>query len=374
MTELGERSFFLCLIILAGGSFGGALVDILPDEYLPGVTKSVDLSCMPSQNENISQLVMLRMYRSRSGGPEKDPLATFLTNGSPVLEEKGVQLNASVSGFYNSSDPKSASLCVNLPRPTSAASGYYMCYVEYLDTHGLMHKPSVSAELSSLAFNDSVPVFYQALLRELRNDLDDLTSDLDHVTDLHHSLSDIDQQEKTKLSQISADSSKMISLVSDVKSHVNDVNQEVSTLETELARLRDITPDTPVNFYAYVSSAYITPANEANIVFNTVNQHTDSSYSASTGVFTAPINGTYRFLTGITAQATVYTSAAITVKGQEVTSLFSYDDYELNQATASAVVSLVVDDDVRVVKKTGSRIYGSNNGHHISYFMGMLLW
>ena len=130
----------------------------------------------------------------------------------------------------------------------------------------------------------------------------------------------------------------------------------------------------PVNFYAYLSTASIAPAVNADIVFNVLQQHSNSNYSTTTGVFTAPLSGTYYFTTGITGKTNVRTYAAITVRGQEVASLFAFDDYQLSQSSASVVVLLMAGDEVAVVKKLGAYIYGSNNVDHITYFMGMLLW
>ena len=134
----------------------------------------------------------------------------------------------------------------------------------------------------------------------------------------------------------------------------------------------------PVNFYAYLSTASIAPAVNAAIVFNVLQQHANSNYSTITGVFTAPLSGTYYFTTRITGQTNVRTYTTITVRGQEVASLFAFDDWELSQSSASVVVPLMAGDEVAVVKKLGASIYGYNNRynnvHHITYFMGMLLW
>ena len=147
-----------------------------------------------------------------------------------------------------------------------------------------------------------------------------------------------------------------------------------STFTSPTAILVFFISDSPVNFYAYLSSETISPSVNAPIVFNVVQEHTDSAYSKTTGVFTAPLNGTYYFTTGITGQTNVKTYAAITVRGQKVTSLFAFDDYQLSQSSASVVVQLYACDEVVVVKRSGLHIYGSSKADHISYFMGMLLW
>ena len=155
--------------------------------------------------------------------------------------------------------------------------------------------------------------------------------------------------------------------------------------------LQRLASEHPVNFYAYLSTASISPAVNTTIVFNVLQQHAYSYYSTITGVFRAPLSGTYYFTTGITGQTNVRTYAAITVRGQEVASLFAFDDSQLSQSSASVVVPLMAGDEVAVMKKLGAGIYGFansrynngyNNGYndgysyvdHITYFMGMLLW
>lgn len=117
--------------------------------------------------------------------------------------------------------------------------------------------------------------------------------------------------------------------------------------------------------------------NKFNIVFNAVEQHTDDSYSKTRGVFTTPVNGTYLLRTGVTGDSASF-SASIVVNDQPVASLIGNDDYNIQQATACVVMKLNAGDTVRVVKWSGSSIYGYNpnsaSNNHVTYFLGLLLW
>ena len=94
-------------------------------------------------------------------------------------------------------------------------------------------------------------------------------------------------------------------------------------------------------------------------------------------MFTAPENGTYFLRTGVTGDTATF-SASIVLNDLPVASLVGNDDYNIQQATACVVMELQVGDEVRVVKWSGSSIYGyepNSGGHnHVTYFLGMLLW
>lgn len=75
------------------------------------------------------------------------------------------------------------------------------------------------------------------------------------------------------------------------------------------------------------SASAVTVYSEANIIFNTVEQTLYSNYSVTTGIFTAPRDGTYFFRTGVTANTGAHTYASIMVGNDVIGSLYAYDDY-----------------------------------------------
>ncbi|XP_070207629.1 uncharacterized protein [Littorina saxatilis] len=352
-----------------------------PPSFLSGITKNVQLTCRPPVGEDVARVLTLQVIRERSLDGASDPVATFLTSAAtPLVEKFGVLLNASVSASYDAAQARDALLRVDLPDPAEIAAGRYTCSVETQDSHGLLHRYlSHRTTLTSLFLNGSVPLFYQAILLELRKDLDTLTSDLNKVNVQQTALEQLNNESESKLSAITADQLQLTGLKNDINAGVNGVDNQVTVIRSSIERLRDITPVEPVNFYAFFSSQYAAVGNNANIVFNSLEQHTDTSYSTSTGVFTVPVNGTYFFRTGVTGDTATH-SASIVINDKPVASLVSYDDYGgVNQATACVVVKLTVADTVRVVKKTGSTSsvfgYYPNAGHnHVSYFVGTLQW
>ncbi|KAL8560931.1 hypothetical protein ACOMHN_019915 [Nucella lapillus] len=366
------------LWLTAGTTELGAELEILPPAYLPNVTQSIQLTCRPPPPpRNIAQVISMELFKQHAQELSSDPVASYVTaHSSPVMEVLGVRLGASVSGSYDPSRPDAASLAVTLPQPTDAADGVYSCVVQTLDSQGLLHDYHAQSALVSLAKNESVPDFYQALLKELRSDLDSLTSDFNTVQRSQAALNATDNEVETKLSAITSSHDKMTGYVNDIHAHFNVIDQANSSLHSQLDNLRALTPTSPVHFYAVLTSSSVAPSNGHAVVFNyRRTQSADNSYSTSTGCFTAPVNGTFFFRTSLVGNTNTHTFASLQVNGKPVASLHAYDDYSFPQASAEAVVELVTGDAVCVVKKSGSNIYGSYSYmNYVSYLMGVLLW
>ena len=91
---------------------GRPVVDVVPRSYLPGVTRSVHITCRPPATEDIAQVLTLqlkRLHEQSTGG--HDTVATYATSGAPVVAQPlGVLLNAHVSGSYDTAHPHAALL------------------------------------------------------------------------------------------------------------------------------------------------------------------------------------------------------------------------------------------------------------------------
>ncbi|KAK7503678.1 hypothetical protein BaRGS_00005217 [Batillaria attramentaria] len=328
-------------------------LDIFPSSYLPGVSRNVQLTCRLPVQVDAARVLMLQLSKVESGA--RTPVASLLTGGSPVAEVQ--KLNVSVSGHYDNLHPSSSWLRADILDPKEDAEGDYLCIVETVDSHGLLHRYLDTATLTSLNG-----------LNALRNAQTDVTR--------------ADNEALAKLSQIDSIYNSIHNGIPVVNKGLSDVAQKEKSMRAELDRLRDITPEVKVSFYAYLSAGgtrpYASVANNNNIVFDRYQQHTDNSYSTSNGIFTCPQNGTYFFRTGVMNSGSTHSYATILADDVEVASVYMYDDYSTKQATASAVVKLVEGERVRVVVRTGStdRIYGSNSNipNRVTYFMGLLLW
>nr|KAG5711528.1 hypothetical protein BaRGS_025955 [Batillaria attramentaria] len=325
-----------------------------------------------------ARVLMLQLSKVESGA--RTPVASLLTGGSPVAEVQ--KLNVSVSGHYDNLHPSSSWLRADILDPKEDAEGDYLCIVETVDSHGLLHRYLDTATLTSLNKGGKVPDFYRIVLLELRSDLDTLTDGLNALRNAQTDVTRADNEALAKLSQIDSIYNSIHNGIPVVNKGLSDVAQKEKSMRAELDRLRDITPEVKVSFYAYLSAGgtrpYASVANNNNIVFDRYQQHTDNSYSTSNGIFTCPQNGTYFFRTGVMNSGSTHSYATILADDVEVASVYMYDDYSTKQATASAVVKLVEGERVRVVVRTGSTdtIYGSNSHipNRVTYFMGLLLW
>lgn len=68
------------------------------------------MTCRPPAGEDIADVVELQLYTQGEHGQGSDPVASYVTSGSPVVEELGMNLSASASGSYDVAYPKASFL------------------------------------------------------------------------------------------------------------------------------------------------------------------------------------------------------------------------------------------------------------------------
>ncbi|XP_025105664.1 uncharacterized protein LOC112571073 [Pomacea canaliculata] len=369
------KNLCLILILCMHVSVEGAELDVTPTSFLPGVTRSVQLVCRPSETTDIAQLLLLQILKVQASN--REPLVTYVVGNPVKMEDISVGLGITAKEVYQATDLKSSLLRVTISEPEDFAAGVYVCVVESIDSKGSLHRFMDSVELVSLDREGAVPIFYKTVLRELKSDLDILARDLTSVKDTH---SDVDaQRDRAQTWLSSTDSSSKT--MSDTSSAIDNIFQSARNrgeeLGRELSRLRDITPETKVSFYAYQAPQTVNVASNANVVFNTLAQHTDNSYNITNGIFTTPVRGTYFLRTGVLVGAGVACYVSIVVGDHIVASLYAYDDYNFKHSTASAVVSLEAGQQVRVVHKSSVAVAlqgFSTTATLATHFMGALLW
>ncbi|KAL4233595.1 C1q and tumor necrosis factor protein 4 [Mactra antiquata] len=97
------------------------------------------------------------------------------------------------------------------------------------------------------------------------------------------------------------------------------------------------------------------------IVFDTLYNNDLGCYSPVTGVFTAPMNGTYFFTSTVMSHTGQYLETEICLNGQTLVLMYSYDTKH-EQGTNSVVLALKTGDSVwvRLHVTEGSMVYGYN--------------
>ncbi|KAL4228034.1 Complement C1q tumor necrosis factor-related protein 6 [Mactra antiquata] len=110
--------------------------------------------------------------------------------------------------------------------------------------------------------------------------------------------------------------------------------------------------------------------NHQTIIFDNIFANDLGGYSDMTGVFTAPLNGTYFFTASVMSQSGKHLESEICLNGASLVYMYSFDTY-YEQGTNSVILVLKTGDRVwvRHTNTPGSTAYGG----HWSTFSGFML-
>ena len=119
----------------------------------------------------------------------------------------------------------------------------------------------------------------------------------------------------------------------------------------------------------------ISPSAGDTIVFQTIVQNEGGGYNAKTGIFIAPVSGTYLFTTQLCLYAGKLLSVSIIVNEVVITTAyFGNANYNQICSTTDGLSNMMQGDKVRVtVLYSGNRIYPDSSTIYWSYFSGVLL-
>lgn len=134
-----------------------------------------------------------------------------------------------------------------------------------------------------------------------------------------------------------------------------------------------VTMPSQPRFHAYGASSGYTPTSYSHSVkFSTV-ANTSGHYSTTTGLFTAPVTGTYLFQASVYSTTTAnWSQAWLTINGARG----NFTDVISGAATivsTTHLVDLTIGDTVGYHPYTGSGTYAMNASNHHTYFKGRLL-
>lgn len=129
----------------------------------------------------------------------------------------------------------------------------------------------------------------------------------------------------------------------------------------------------PYKFSVYRNAAFSSPANTVSLItFDNTNFDTSSSYSTSTGKFTAPVNGFYWFSALVSAgdtndYAALYKGGIENIRGQQIVSTTG-----VFGAYVGGFLSLSAGDYIQVYLFSSAANVG-NSGASKTYFQGFLV-
>ncbi|KAL4228032.1 Complement C1q tumor necrosis factor-related protein 6 [Mactra antiquata] len=123
-------------------------------------------------------------------------------------------------------------------------------------------------------------------------------------------------------------------------------------------------------FSASLTNHATSLSNFQTIIFDNVFTNDLRGYSGITGIFTAPMNGTYFFTATVMSHSGEYLETEICMNGKSLVSMYSYDTH-FEQGTNSVVLVLKTGDKVwvRHSNTQGSKAFG----YHWSAFSGFMI-
>lgn len=129
--------------------------------------------------------------------------------------------------------------------------------------------------------------------------------------------------------------------------------------------------DTYVGFTAKLSEHATNLGLNQPVIFDNVHTNVGNAYSRDTGVFTAPVNGTYYFISTIMCHPGDFLEAEMVHNGNHVVFLYAYDS-GFEQGVNGAVLVLSQGDHVwiRIAHEDADKVYGRD----WSAFSGFLLF
>merc|ERR1711983_192062 len=171
--------------------------------------------------------------------------------------------------------------------------------------------------------------------------------------------------------------------IADLKNRMDEANanrdSELDDLRKKLMRenlfLKNLA-DRPLSVYfdAYRTKAY-DGGGEENLTFQGCSVNVGGGMDPDTGVFTAPLGGSYMFVFHIATHDNKKALLSIRVNGEEVASVFDQnhkDNHKNSMAGTTIVLSLKKGDEVCVYAYTGTWLADFPMNHY-TYWVGLLL-
>lgn len=168
-------------------------------------------------------------------------------------------------------------------------------------------------------------------------------------------------------------------LLARMDSQNEDKSREMEELRTRMMKenmfLRSLSDQTlGVFFDAYRSKAY-DGGGEENLTFNGTYCNYGGGFEADTGIFTAPVGGTYLFMFHIATHDNKKALLSIRKNGEEIASIFDQnhkDNHKNSMAGQNIVINVNRGDEIVVYAYTGTWLADFPMNHY-THWVGLLL-
>ena len=235
-------------------------------------------------------------------------------------------------------------------------SSLILCFLLLVTSQVSVTAASVEVAESEMSLKDVV-----SSLQQLQLDNDQLlwrNSEQAHLIDLLNN-------------RITEIESKLKSTQAAFETTTKDMSREISALKTS-AEESKLKLDVPPVMFSALLSHNVPLVENATLVFDHVITNTGGGYDPNSGVFTAPVDGYFRFEMHVMNQIGYQTQLCLLVNGEYTFGVFADDMLVYQSAYNGGIVQLSKGQTVKVIS-FGTTITFGNSSYSYSSFSGHLL-
>ncbi|XP_059150458.1 uncharacterized protein LOC131937223 [Physella acuta] len=316
----------LALLVYGGGAVH---LDVVPSDFLDGVTDAIVMTCLPDGTGVKARQILLMEISKDAETPIvniQPPDKLNYAHGDGGLFQ--------AQGAINNTDIAESYLTLTIRYPSSDNVGIYTCVMSYLDETGLLKQDRDMVRLSLNATNGA--------------SLDDKVSNLQKSVD--------NLLERVKA--VERSNQQMLLSVRNQSDQLEAVKEKMSLTAAFSATLREekniVTGDT--------------------ILFNDVMLNEGQGYNQSSGIFTAPSAGLYVFHVVLEiGYGGAVGEILLNVAGANLAKMYTQDRDFGDQGSISVVARLKKSDAVKVVVNLASGSNPKALSERLCVFSGILV-
>ena len=327
-TSLHGVCLSVCLVVSVVSCVTGSDIFFTASTstILPLETEELTLRCSLKDSEvksdanNVDVSFVHTLVISKAGVE----LATVSERVGPNVFDntKGVQVTGQVPG----TGLENGYLSVSWKFPDARQGGAYKCVIRGIDQQGhvMTFSQSINVAENKLSINDLVGYIHDLKVTNaaLKSDLKKCNADFKAKI---NAINSTNTYFKSQVHKLNTNGNVMKLKMNDMKTNISDLQIQMNDLKTSNAEL-NTKLNTKVAFTAFVSSTAIVKDNEV-AVFNKVQTKVGGGYNNSTGVFTAPVKGFFKFDIHILGQENKSVHFCIMHKGNIVARAYVDDEY-----------------------------------------------